>query len=639
MQSTFSGLEIGKRSLQAHSRALETIGHNLANASTEGYSRQRVELSPTAPIYRPQLNRAETPGQIGQGVDIARIERVRDMLLERRIVAAGGDEAYWRTRDRYVLMLEQVYNEPSENSLRTLVDQFWDGWQELSLYPEQMASRQAVLQRGLAVAEGVQLRHKSLHQVQTMLEEEVRGTVNQINALTTDIADLNREIVNVKAAGDNPNDLMDRRDLLVQRLSGLTDVTIDDRDPDEFSVHTAGFHIVQGRIARPFGIEADRDNAGLSRVTWEHSGETAHFRGGKLAALLELRDGDVRGEMQSLDTFAVNVMDLVNEVHRSAYGLNGRTGQDFFVEHPAILNAQGNLDRNLDGQFDASYLFRITGSNTLQPKDHVGLAGTITLSAPQQAGGTVTVAYRPTDTVEDVIRRINQSGAEVTARLNRAGLLELKATAAADVENPDFVLRHVEDSGQFLVGYAGLLGGSGAAGALRHAVPDAYLSLRGSAANGTLAPNGGAAAFAVAPLANPSGWMTVNPALVREPASIAAAFSVAGNDGELGDGRAALAIAGLRNQPVGIGRAERLDDYFADAVARVGLRGEEAGRALSTHEQILKNLTDLRDSISGVSIDEELAQMIKFQHGYQAAARFVTVVDRMLETIVTRLGA
>jgi flagellar hook-associated protein 1 FlgK len=262
MQSTFSGIELGKRGILAHQRALQTVGHNLTNASTEGYSRQRIQLQATPPLYRPQLNRDGTPGQIGQGVDIARIERVRDGLLEGRIISATGDESYWETRDRYILQMEQVYNEVGDSSVRNLMDRFWDGWQELSLYPEQRSAREAVLQRGEALAEGIQLRYQNLDRIQSMVEQEIKGNVQQVNTLIRDIAALNEEITNVKAAGDNPNDLLDRRDLLVERMAEHLDITVDDRDPDEFSVYSAGFHIVQGRISRPFAVEADRENQG-----------------------------------------------------------------------------------------------------------------------------------------------------------------------------------------------------------------------------------------------------------------------------------------------------------------------------------------------------------------------------------------
>ena len=633
MQSAFSGIELGKRGILAHTRALETVGHNLSNASTKGYSRQRVELQAVQPIYRPQLNRADTPGQIGQGVDIARVERVRNGLLEKRIIAASGDSAYWQTRDKYILQLEQVYNEPSDSSVRSQLDKFWDSWQELSLYPEQRAAREAVLQRGQAFIESVQLRFHGLDRIRRMAEEEILATVEQINTLIHDIAALNNEIVNSKAAGDNPNDLLDRRDLLVEQLAEHIDITIDDRDTDEFSVHTAGFHIIQGRISRPFAVEPNPDNEGYSRITWEHSGETAVFRGGSLGALTELRDSDIRTEIQALNTLTVNVSDLVNEIHRDGWGLNGRTGENFFVEYPVILNAQGNYDRDSDGVFDSSYIFRVHGSNTLNAQAQIGLAGTIRVPASLRIteDGILDISYFADDTVSDVIERINNAGADVIARLNRNGNLEIKATAATDLGQPDFVIRYLEDSGQFLTGYAGLLAESGTAGAFNWEEVNVVLSLRGEA-------GGSSAEFSVAPLQQPSAWMAVNDSLVHDALSIASAFAAGGSAGESGDGSAALAIASLRNTTVGIGRLGTMDDYFANTVARIGLKGEEAKIALSTSEQIEKDLTDLRESISGVNIDEELAQLIKFQHGYQAAARFITYVDRMLETIINGMG-
>ncbi|GHV81372.1 hypothetical protein AGMMS49944_31630 [Spirochaetia bacterium] len=122
MTSTFSGIEIGKRGVVAHQQALNTTGHNLSNASTEGYSRQRVEMSAFEPIYLPGLNREETPGQLGQGTVIERIERIRDQLLDKRIIAQASGEGYWSTRDPYVRMMEQLYLEVGDNSMRSRMD-------------------------------------------------------------------------------------------------------------------------------------------------------------------------------------------------------------------------------------------------------------------------------------------------------------------------------------------------------------------------------------------------------------------------------------------------------------------------------------------------------------------------------------
>ncbi len=623
MQSAFQGIEMGKRSLFAHARALSTVGHNLSNASTEGYSRQRVHFSATEPLYRPDLARAETPGQIGQGVDISRIERVHDQLLQGRIVANSAGEGYWQSRDKYIGQLEQVYNEPSELSLRSRMDKFWDSWQELSQYPEQMGARQAILERANSLGDGIKLRHQQLLQIGSVLDQDVKATVDRVNQLTTNIGLLNMDIVRVKAEGDSPNDLMDKRDLLVTELGSLVNITIDERDPDEYSIHTNGLHIVQGAIHRPFELQTDLENEGYSAVHWGDVKSRFYPDGGKLASLLHVRDIDLRQEVQGLDNMAVNFIDLVNEVHTQSYGLGGQNNVDFFVEHAFVTNANGNYDRNGDGQMDHSYVFRMTGSNALDAKSQIGLRGTLTLSGPQ---GDVAVDYFPTDTVEDLILRVNLSGAEVVARLDRNNQLSLKGAPSAALGQPDFVIRKVADSGQFLVGYSGLLTTSGDAGAYQFNRQDAVSSLRTGSD------------FAVAPVAHPSGWISVNQQLVKDPGAIAAALGPNGKPGEAGDGRAALEVAALRQRSVMVGSSPSFDDYFSDRVVAIGLKGQEAEISVKTHELIMKNLRDMRESYSGVNMDEELAQMIKFQHGYNAAARFITTVDGMLDVIINRMG-
>ncbi|GAB1481618.1 flagellar hook-associated protein FlgK [Treponema sp.] len=624
MQSTFAGIEIGKRSVIAHQQGLSTAGHNLSNASTEGYSRQRVEFSPFEPIYLPGLNRQETPGQIGQGTVVERIERVRDELLENRIVAQGSGEGFWETRDKYVLMLERIYNEPSDVSIRGRMDAFWDSWQELSVHPADSAPRKAVLERGKTLVDAIHGRYKGLTGLRDMAEEDIRGTVKRVNDLSRQIAGLNEEIQKIRSQGDNPNDLYDRRDLLVEKLSSIIDVSTDKRDPDEFIVHTAGFVLVQGRIGREFGLETGMDTEGYSKISWKESGEEVRFKSGSLAALVELRDDTLRDEIQSLDSMAMNFVDLVNDVHRAGSGTNGKTGMDFFVEHPFVTNVAGNYDRNGDGEYDSSYVFRISGANKLDPRAQIGLEGRITLSGGE---GNIDVPYYPTDMVSDVVSRMNNAGAEVVARLDREGRLSLKATPASDPANPDFVIRHVEDSGRFLEGYAGVLVGRGPEGAFDWTGPDAVLSLRG-----------GGLDYAVAPVAHPSGWIEVNPALIKDPFSVASGFGENGKAANPGNGEAALAIASIRNSPVMVGKLDTFDDYFADAVARVGLMGEQSDRSLETQNLIMKQLRDMRDSISGVNIDEELSQMIKYQHGYAAAARFITTMNDMLDTIINRMG-
>ncbi|MDE7391464.1 MAG: flagellar basal body protein, partial [Treponemataceae bacterium] len=144
MANSFGAIELGKRSLMAHAQQINTAGHNISNADTEGYTRQRVQVKAFDPIYRPDLTRAETPGQIGQGTAIEQITRLRDELLDQRIVAQENQESYWATREKYYVMLEQIYNEPNDVSVRTNMDRFWSAWQELSVFQDNKAERPAV---------------------------------------------------------------------------------------------------------------------------------------------------------------------------------------------------------------------------------------------------------------------------------------------------------------------------------------------------------------------------------------------------------------------------------------------------------------------------------------------------------------
>ncbi len=388
-------------------------------------------------------------------------------------------------------------------------------------------------------------------------------------------------------------------------------------------IHVGGRVIVQGGLSREIGVEPVLNDSGYTKLVWADTGNDAVFEGGKLGALVELRDVDVRNEIQSLNTMTMNFADLVNDVHRNSVGANKVTGLDFFVQRPFVENSNGNFDRNGDGTLDTSYIFRFSGTNRLDSQQQVGIEGVMTFNG---ASGNVQIPYYHTDTVETVISRINDSTSEVKAYLDKDNHLVLKATTSSSSSNPDFVIRHVEDSGYFLSGYSGILSGNGTENAYDFNSADAVNSLvQGSQ-------------FAVAPVYNPSAYIDINSALKNDVMSVAAGYPDNQGSTNLGDGSAALEIAAIRNSLVMVGGMKTFDDYFADSVTNVGLKGEQAEMNLQSQNSIMDNLRNLRDSISGVNIDEELAEIMKFQHGYNAAAKFVTVWDNLLDTVINRLG-
>jgi flagellar hook-associated protein 1 FlgK len=618
MSSAFTGIEIGKRGILAHQTALYVTGHNVTNAETEGYSRQKVTLEVFDPLYIPGLTREHTPGQIGQGVQIEKILRARDMLLEDRILSEKNGLAYWRSMSDWIYQVELVHNEPTDKSIMTILDKFWASWHELANNPEEVSAREAVREYGLAVTRHINHNYQALRTIRDNIERTIEMRVEEINSLAEQIAHLNGEILRSESSGDNPNDLWDRRDLLVERLSELADIGIGRSDKDEFMVFIGGKHLVQGKHHERLLLQKNPLNEGYSDIHWEVDNSLLKVQAGELRALLDARDLELKYQIDSLDTFALNLMDLVNSVHRRGFGLNLRTGLNFFTEKPASIGPLGDFDFDRDGRIDGTAIFRITGTNRLKSDDVVGIAGRITLN------NGIEVEYNRNDTVFDIITKVNNAGADLKLHLNSDSNLVAKA------DTPRFYLSHIEDSGDFLVGYSGVLNQSGEAGAFDNGAVDMAARISDD--------------FMVTQWLHPSSWMSLDDSVLGEVESIAASTGT-DTDGDgipnishgAGNGDNALKVASIRFDRVMIGKSTTINEFYQTLIAQTGLKGETSMDEQKNRELIVENLGNLRKSISGVNIDEELVNLVKFQHGYAAAARFVAEVDKMIEWLINRI--
>jgi flagellar hook-associated protein 1 FlgK len=618
MESTFAGIELGKRGLITHQAALHITGHNVANAETEGYSRQQVTLEVFDPLYIPGLTRELTPGQIGQGVQVEKILRARDMLLEDRILSESNGLSYWKGLNDWIYQVELVHNEPTDKSIMHVLDKFWSAWQELANNPEEIGTREAVREYGGALAYHINSTYGALKAIRDNIEKTIEVRVEEINTIAKQIAHLNGEILRSEAAGDNPNDLWDKRDLLVEKLARYVDIHIGRSDRDEFFVYIGGKHLVQGKHFEQLALRKNPENEGYSDVLWKEDDSFLKLKLGELKALLDARDIELKEQIDALDTFTVNLIDMVNGIHRRGFGLNLRTGLDFFEELPISVNLLGDHDFNRDGLVDGTAIFRITGTQNVNPDDVVGLAGTITLN------NGITVEYTDTDTVADIITRVNNSGAEVKLYVNSDGRLVVRS------DTPNFYISHLEDSENFLVQYSGILRGSGQAAAFDYSQPEMAQNISED--------------FMVMQKLHPSSWIQLSDGIMNEVESIAAAKGT-DTDGDgipnlsdgAGNGDNALKIAGLRFDRVMIWGSSTINEYYQALIARTGLKGEVAENESTNRGLIVENLKNLRKSISGVNIDEELVNLVKFQHGYAAAARFVTEMNRMLDVLINRM--
>lgn len=227
MRSTFMGLEASKRALFTQQSALYTTGHNVANANTKGYTRQRVNMQPTPGYPGIGLNTPQMPGFIGTGVEAGSVERVRDQFIDKQFRQESNKLGYWQSRSNAIEQMEDVLNEPSEFGLQRSLSLFWQSLQDLSESPENGGARAVAVDRGVAVAESFNYMNASLKDIQRNLRNEVEVSVSEVNSILDQIASLNKQIIEIEPNGYMPNDLYDARDILIDELAEYFPVELD----------------------------------------------------------------------------------------------------------------------------------------------------------------------------------------------------------------------------------------------------------------------------------------------------------------------------------------------------------------------------------------------------------------------------
>jgi len=634
MPSTFMGIEIARRGIATHQQALTTTGHNISNADNKNYARQRVDMETMHPLYEPSLNRVAGAGQLGQGPKAGAVERVRDEFVDGRIHNAEQTKAQWETREKYLHQVEVVYNEPSDDSMRASLDRFWQSWQELSQFPEEMSHRELVRTRGREVTFRMRDTFQKLSDLRRQADFEFTVSVGRINDMATQIRDLNDRIMKSQAVGDRPNDLMDKRDALVQELSKLADITLEKQDPDEFIVYLGGEMLVQGRVQHKILLQGDAANEGMQKAVWEHNGQKTLFRAGSVQGLIEMRDITIRENIEKMDLLAINLADTVNEVHRDGFGLTKETNINFFRIDPLSRNIRGNYDISGDGVDDTSAIFKVAGKNALTADRPIGVAGTMTFLKNDAEHTPVYVTYRPDMSLTDVINAVNRSDAGVVAYLNHNNNLVLKGREAKDNYLTNFMIRHVEDSGEFLTGFSGLLQNSGAAGAFDYRRTDEINKLQSTLDR-----------ISLTSIIHPAGGMQLSNEIEGNTALIAAGMGKdVGGTGDANmafgakDGGNALRIAqAMRHKPTMVGEHRNSDEFYNALIAKAGVESKSAKEQVENQKLILTNLENLRQSVMGVNLDEEMAAMVQFQHGYNAAARVMQTMNELLDKLINHL--
>jgi flagellar hook-associated protein 1 FlgK len=469
MRSTFFGLEIGRRSLFAHQQALDVTGHNIANANTPGYSRQVVRITETSPFAPPSFSRPTIPGMLGTGVEVTSIERMKNEFIEDELRSESQSLGQSETRRDLLSEIELIFTEPSDSGLRSSLDAFWTSLEDLAANPDQPSARSVVQQRASALADDLRHTYAQLNQLQDSVNESIVVKVDRVNQLTTQIANLNDQIMKASVAGLMPNDLKDQRDQLIRDLSEIVDVSVVNGKYGDVSVSVAGALLVDGIEHRELAAVPNPLNSNYYDLQFAGTGTPVQVSDGALRGLLDMRDTVIAGYKGQVNDLAATLITQINLQHAAGFDLNGNPGGTFFA-----------------------------GSDASDIALDAGVAGDPSLIAAAQAG-----------------------------------------------------------------------------------------------APGNPAP---------------------------------------------GDGSNATALANVKKQTVMAGGLS-IDGFFQALIGKLGVESQAAETQVKNQEALLSQLEQQQQAVSGVSLDEEMINLVKYQQGYNAAARVISVMDEVLDTIINGLGA
>lgn len=576
MSSPFFGLDIGVSALHTAQQLLDTAAHNVANANTKGYSRQRVSVVQAAPYTFPAFNRTGLPGQIGSGVTVSSITRVRDTFLDLQVQTQTSLQGEWDTRQQELSKIETIFPEPSTSGLGNVISKYWSAWQDLASNPTSAAARTALAEQSASLAMEFNRDSTQLGMIASGIDTQVGQQIITVNALAKQIASLNGQIQRVTVTGDHPNDLLDQRELLIEQLCAIVPATVATHDDGTITVLVGGTDLVSNINARE--IVASTDASGHTQPTWADGGAVA-LPSGQMKALLDVRDKDLAGYRSSLDTLAKGIADATNALHRTGVDANGNAGQDLFTYHAG--NIAGTLAVNTAIAANAQLIAAAASPNSPGDGSMAGLIADLQNAKSYSAG----------------VAGVNLVGGMNLTTNTTVRLTTLDASSAVgqtytfSSAGPNSITLTGADGSTQTISLADMTPGT-----------TQVLNFDQLGIKLTFSTDAGpkTAADLITDLTTP-GTDTVVAASIYSP------------------------------QQTG-------SDYYASLVGRIGTAASQASEMSANQQLVVDQLTNRVQQVSGVSLDEEATNMIEYQHAYQAAARVITTMDEMLNTLINGTG-
>ena len=353
----FQLISLGKRALQVTEKQLETTSHNISNVNTEGYSRQRVLQESAYPIDLAFMN-------VGTGVYIQEIQRMRDENLDTEYRSKATEYGSWGSRSEILAQVEKSLNEPSDYGLSNKIDKFFSSWDALASNPSQETYRINIATAAEDMTNSFNNIYNDLVKTRDSINLNVEDAVNNINAISDQIATVLVQIQEAESQNKEACDLRDTYDKLVDDLSEYGNIQIQKRENNQVIVYLGTDEIARNGHSRKLGLQTTKDgDIDISNPIWEDGEEEINgLKSGKLLSLIDLRDNTLKDYMQDLDTIALALTEKVNEIHLNGYDNNADqdknhlffddtcTGAKDFKVSNIILENPNNISASLSGE-------------------------------------------------------------------------------------------------------------------------------------------------------------------------------------------------------------------------------------------------------------------------------------------------
>ncbi len=573
-----NALNTAKAGMMANMTEIDIISHNVANANNPDYRRQVGHLETTTPI-------PSGIGPRGTGVQVGRIESLYDRFLFSQVNYEQSSQGRWEALANGLGDVERIFNDLDGNGLASQLAEFWGGWDDLANRPEGMVERASLVGKSQTLVGTINRMGDDLAFQRKVVNDYFVKGIDNINSLADSLRDLNLEIMGAEINGGQANDLRDKRLGLIAKLSELADVDYNETEGGQFNVMLQGGKpLVLG--SEVFHLKARADDNGDYHAYFGSEGISLDddFGSGKMTGWIEARSQLVKTQ-DELNRLTSALIFSVNQLHFQGYDLEGGTGNTYF-EHQFVLK------KGMENQGDAEISFFVDAANPAAPEG---------------------IAWATLAGYDDYEIRFTEDYS-----VDGANTPEFKVFNTTTGQELDSAYYNVDESsaGEMIISF----NESGAT------TPEQGYRLRLDFGTGTSPRAGDSFTLSFSELA--ARTVHLKPEL-DNPDKIAASdnyFEVPGNN------KIALQIAQLQQKPV-LNGSRTFSEYYTSIVSRVGTAANMAQSRLEQSRIALGQLESRQESFSGVSIDEEMTNLIKFQQTYQATAKMVNTVNELMQVL------